>query len=241
MSSTNRKNMQFRKAIVLFCSMGWLITAFGSSALADADTGDSAASYTLVGEGSTPTPRSQTDRSSGLVMIYVGGSLPAGTNLAALQYLFDITTAGNTTGYITPLLFERKPGTTYSVYTVVGIGKGFEVALNSASQTIPFEVIEGLKVPANGHFTFGFVNAIVNLSGVPVTTSEGAVDFDEPADSGAGVGGTGTTNDWAVSNTYSPSPVVALGTTFSVSGADYDFFLASRTYSARAIGALPAQ
>jgi hypothetical protein len=172
-------------------------------------------------------------------MIYVGGSLPAGTNLAALQYLFDRTTAGNTTGYITPLLFERTAGPTHSVYTVVGIGKGFEVALNSAPQAIPFDVIEGLRVPANGRFTFGFVNAIVNSSGVPVTTSEGAVDFDEPADSGAGAGGTGTTNDWAVSNSYTPSPIVALGTTFAISGADYDFFLASRTYSAQAIGAVP--
>ena len=238
MFSTARKRIQ---TIAFGWTFGLLFSAFGSSALAVDNTTKSAASYTLVGEGSTPAARSQTDRSSGLVMIYVGGFLPAGTNLAALEFLFDITTAGNTTGYITPLLFERTPGPTGLVYTVAGIGKGFEVALNSSPRAIPFDVIEGLKVPPNEHFTFGFVNAIVNLSGVPVTTSEGVVDFDQPADSGAGVGGTLTTNYWAVSNSYSPSPVVALGTTFAVSGADYDFFPVSRTYSAQAIGALSTQ
>jgi len=240
MFSKGRKKMH-RKAIVFGCSFGLLLSAFGSLALADDNTAATkpAASNRLVAEGSTPTHRSQTDRSSGLVMIYVGGSLPAGTNLVALQYLFDLTTAGNTTGYITPLLFERTPGAINTVYTVAGIGKGFQVALSSTPQAIRFEVTEGLRVPPNGHFTFGFVNAGVNSSGVPITTSEGIVDFDQPADNGEGVGGTGTTNDWAVTNSYSPSPVVALGTTFSVSGADYDFFPSSRTYSALAIGALP--
>ena len=115
-------------------------------------------------------------------MIYVGGSLPAVTHPAAFQYLFDLTTAGNTLGYITPLLFEYKSDEAYTIYTVAGLGRGFEVALNSVPHTIPFAAIEGIRAPTNGNFTFGFVNALVNSSGTPVTTSEGIVDLDVPAD-----------------------------------------------------------
>jgi hypothetical protein len=235
----NRKRMQNRKAIVFGCSIGLLLTAFGSSALAGDNTGDSAASHTLVGEGSTPTHRSAVDTASGQVYIYIGGSFPAGTHMAAFQYLFDLTDEGNTTGYITPLLFERTPGEATTIYTVVGIGKGFEVSLNSAPHAIPFEVIGGLKVPPNGNFTFGFINALVNSSGVPFETSPGSVDA-SAVEAGEGVGGTGTTNDWAATAT-TPYPIATLGTTFSVSGADYTFYSVSRTYSARAIGAIPAQ
>jgi len=162
--------------------------------------------------------------------------------LAEFQYIFDFTEAGNTTGYITPLLFERSSGEAYTIYTVVGIGKGFEVALNSAARAIPFEVIEGLKVPTNANFTFGFVNAIVNSSGAQLAASAGTVDMDNPADAGEGAGGTGTTNDWSVTN-IGPNPIVALGTTFGAPGsnADYAFWGSYRTYSARAIGAIPAQ
>ena len=118
--------------------------------------------------------------------------------------------------------------------------------LNSVAQSIPFDVIEGTKVPTNGNFTFGFVTAIVNSSGVPTATSPGVVDY-ETSSGGQGVGGPLTTNDWAITlGEPGPSPVVALGTTFGVYGADYalnspaaqQFY---RTYSAQAIGVLPAQ
>jgi len=222
----------------LGCLAGLFLAVFWSSALAGENTVSPATTYTITTQGSTPTHRSQTDRSFGLVMIYVGGSLPAETHPAAFQYLFDLTTAGNTLGYITPLLFEYKSDEAYTAYTVVGIGTGFEVALNSVPHTIPFAVIEGIRAPTNGNFTFGFVNALVNSSGTPVTTSQGVVDFDVPADGGEGVGGAGTANAWAVTNSYSPSPVVALGTTFgaSGSGADYTFYGSYRTYSALASG-----
>lgn len=243
MFCTDRKRMQNRKAIVVGCSFVLLLTALRSRALADDNIGNSTASYTLVAEGSTLKHRLNVDGDPAQVYIYVGGTLPAGTNLLEFEYLFDMASpGGTTTGYITPLLFERSAGTTYTVYTVVGIAKGFEVALNSAPQAIRFEVIEGLRVPPNDDFTFGFINAIVNLSGVPVLSSPGAVDFDTPADTGDGIGGAATTNYWAVTATSpEPSPVVALGTTFSTSGADYPFWPLSRTYSALAIGAVPAQ
>ena len=240
-------NVHYRRAF-LFAQAGIKPvldkSVFGSQALAGDNGANPATTYTPVAEGSSPTHRSQTDRSSGLVMIYVGGSLPAGTNLLAFQYLFDLTTGGNTTGYLTPLLFEYKPVEAFTVYTVVGIGKGFEVPLNSAPQAIPFDVIAGTKVPTSGNFAFGFVNALVDSSGAPILTSQGVVDFDTPSDAGQGVGGPSTTNDWAVTNSYSPSPVVALGTTFGAPGAnaDYTFFFPSyRTYSAQAIGALATQ
>jgi hypothetical protein len=110
--------------------------------------------------------------------IYIGGSLPAGTRLAYFQYLFDIPNLGGNTGYITPLLFERTPGETYTIYTVAGIGKGFGVKLNSLPGTLPFDVLEGIKVPSNSSFTFGFINAIVNSDGTPLLTSLGTVDMD---------------------------------------------------------------
>jgi hypothetical protein len=84
---------------------------------------------------------------SGQVNIYVGSSFPAGTNLVYFQFLFDEATAGNSSGYITPLLFEYKPVEAFTICTVVGIGKSFEVKLDSAPQAIPFGVIEGPRCP----------------------------------------------------------------------------------------------
>jgi hypothetical protein len=236
---TNRTRMQNRKAIVFGCSIGLLLTAFGSSALA----GDNTTPYTPVAEGSTPSHRTEIDSWNGQVFIYVGGSLPTGTNLVAFQFLFDTAqVGGTTTGYITPLLFEYSPVELYTVYTVVGIGKGFDVSLNSLPQAIPFEIIEGIKAPIGANFTFGFVNALVNSSGVPTAASLGTVDMVSPANGGQGVGGTGTTNDWVCSGlTESQGPDIPLGTTFGVSGADHGFALPYRTYSARAIGVLAAQ
>jgi hypothetical protein len=199
------------------------------------------ASYKLIAQGSTPTHRTVTDAEFAQLNIYVGGSLPAGTNLLYFQYLFDLTTFGNTTGYITPLLFEYKSVEAATVYTVVGIGRGFEVKLSSVPQAIPFDIIEGTKVPTSNNFTFGFITAIVNLSGVPVATSQGVVDFDGTyPDGGPGVGGAGTTNDW-VWTVGGPPPVVALGTTFGLVNADYTLGIHYRTYSARAIGAVVTQ
>ncbi len=237
---TDRNRRQNRKILVLSCSFVSLFAACAPLALAGDEGVHPATTYRLVAEGSSPTARSQTDRSSGLVMIYLGGSVPEGTNLLAFQYLFGLTTAGNTTGYITPLLFEYSTVGTFTVYTVAGIGKGYEVELNSAPEKIPFDVVVGTKVPTGGNFTFGFVNSIVGASGIPSVTSEGTVEFDTPADGGPGVGGGATNNVWGVTNSYSPSPVVSLGTTFGGPGApaDYTFFPETRTYSAQAIGAI---
>jgi hypothetical protein len=225
-----------------FLVVFWL-TALGPRALAG-DNAANSTTYTPVAEGSTPTHRSVTDDFSGQVNIYVGGSLPAGTNLIAFEYLFDHTTEGNTTGYITPFLLEYKPVEAFTIFTVVGIGKGFDVTLNSAPQAIPFELIEGTKVPTGGNFTFGFTTALVDASGVPVVTSPGVVDYDTPPDGGQGVGGPLTTNDWEWTiGEPGPPPVITLGTTFGLSGsnAGYALGMPYRTYSAAAIGALAAQ
>ena len=234
-----------RAVLALVCLVGFCLTVFGSHALAgDNGANPATTTYTPVAEGSTPTHRSVTDTFSGQVNIYVGGSFPAGTNLLYFQFLFDETTAGNTSGYITPLLFEYKPVEAFTVYTIVGIGKSFAVQLSSAPQAIPFYVVEGTKVPTSGNFTFGFTTAVVNSSGVTVATSRGVVDYDTPSDGGQGVGGTLTTNDWAWTiGEPGPPPAVALGTTFGMSGAnaDYALGLPYRTYSAQAIGAIATQ
>ncbi len=179
----------------------------------------SSAPVSLTAQGSSAIRRAQVDTSPGQVYIYVGGSFPTGTRPAELKYLFDFTTAGNTTGYLTPLLFERVSGEYVTYYVVRGIGDGFFVSLNPLPGRVPFEIAEGLKESTNGNFTFGFVNAIVDLAGNQLDSSPGTVDLDNPADSGPGIGGRGTNNDWAVTN-VSPVPVVAIGTTFGVSGAD---------------------
>jgi TPR repeat protein len=116
-----------------------------------------------------------------------------------------------------------------------------EVTLNSAPQTIPFDVVKGTKLTANGNFTFGFINAMVNSAGGQVNASRGTLDFGNLED-GEGVGGTGTTNGWSVT-AVSPFPIVALGTIFGARGSDANntFYPSDRTYFARAIGALPAQ
>jgi hypothetical protein len=222
-----------RKRLLFIPSFGVLL----------AGTMASAQSYTPVAEGSTPTHRSQVDTWSGQVYLYVGGPLPAGTNLLAFQYLFDFTEKGPTKGYITPLLFEYRPVEAFTVFTVVGIGKGFEVELDSVPREIPLEIVEGIKAPTGGNFTFGYINAMVDSSGTPVSSSYGTVDMDNPADTGEGAGGVGTTNAWmATANLATPTPVVALGTTFGAEGADVDYTFVSgyRTYSARAVGIRPA-
>ena len=116
-----------------------------------------------------------------------------------------------------------------------------EVTLNSAPQTIPFDVVKGTKLTANGNFAFGFINAMVNSAGGQVNAGRGTLDFGNLED-GEGVGGTGTTNGWSVT-AVSPFPIVALGTIFGARGSDanYTFYPSDRTYFARAIGALPAQ
>jgi hypothetical protein len=236
MFCTNRKKMQCHKSIVLGCSVGLLLTACGSSALA----GDNTTAYSPFAEGSTTTHRSVTDLNFGALNIYVGASLPVGTDLLALRFLFDTTQGGNTSGYLTPLLFEYKSVEAATVYTVVGIGKGFPVNLSSAPQEIPFELVAGSKVASGANFNFGFVMGIVNSSGVQVENGQGVVDFDgEYPDGGQGVGGVGTTNDWLYAQLASPN--VALGTTFGLANADYTMGLPYRTYSAQAIGVLPAQ
>jgi hypothetical protein len=191
----------------------------------------------LTAQGSTPIHRSQTDMNTGLVVIYTGGFLPANTEPFAFRFIFDLTTLGNTSGYLTPLLFSSFVSNSDTIYTVVGIGKGFEVKLSATPQTIPFYVVEGEGIASNGSYSFGFINAIVSTSGIPVATSPGVVDFDNPADTGNGVGGSETTNNWAATR-FTPPIVVTLGTTFGPPGssADYSFYLPYRTYSAEIAG-----
>lgn len=196
--------------------------------LAAAQIHNPADAQATIIEGSTPTHRLIVDTDYGEVYIYVGGAFPAGTPPSAFEFLFDFGGAtGRTTGHITPLRFEAKPSGVNTIYTLVGIGRAFKVNVRSLPQTIPFDILAGVKTTANANFTFGFVNAIVDASGTELASSPGTCDFDEPADSGAGVGGAGTTNAWSVTASP-PDPstlVVALGTTFGAPGSNATYTL----------------
>jgi hypothetical protein len=153
------------------------------------------------------------------------------------EYMFDFTEEGNTTGFITPIIFETSTVEDFTIYTVVGRGKSFEVQLGPGVQRFAFKVLEGTKTISNAQCTFGFINASVNSSGVPVETSPGTVDMNDPANGGEGTGGPGTTNDWTATSSTTPSPVVTLGTTFGAPGATANFTFSwppYRTYSAQA-------
>lgn len=197
-----------------------------------------------VVEGSTLTYRSIVDGDAGQVYIYIGGAFPARTVLSSFQFLFDhVGPQGNRAGFITPLLFTREIRGTQVVYAVAGIGRGFQVSLNAARGIILFDIVEGIKVPNNGLYTFGYINALVDANGIPLIHSPGTVDMDETLDSGPGVGGAGTSNAWAATAQGPPFPTVGLGTTFGSygSGADFGFFTTTRTYSAIAAGSVLSQ
>ena len=226
-----------RTVRLLGCFTVLLFTAIGSRALAGDNTPNPALNYVTTSQGSEPIHRSQVDTSPGQVYIYTGGFLPLGGHPAVFKYVFDFTEEGNTTGFITPIIFETSTVADFTIYTVVGIGKSFEVQLGSGMQTIAFKVLEGTKMITNAQCTFGFINARVNSNGVPVETSPGTVDMNDPANGGEGTGGPGTTNDWAVTSSATSSPVVTLGTTFGAPGATADFAFywpPYRTYSAQA-------
>jgi hypothetical protein len=226
-----------RTALLLGCSAGFCLTALESHALAGDNAPNPSLNYITTSQGSEPIHRPQVDTWPGQVYIYTGGFLPVGAHPASFQYVFDSTEEGNTTGFITPVLLESSSVEAFTVYRVVGIARSFRVQLNSGVQRIPFTMLEGIKMATQGNVTFGFINAAVDSNGVPIATSPGTVDMESPAHDGDGVGGPGTTNDWAATaNADTPNPVVTLGTTFGASGAKVDFtFLApDRTYSVQA-------
>ena len=233
MTPTKHILSAFRSIIVFGC-LASIPTIFEQSALAGDGHVVSPASGTIVTQGSRDIYREQIDAFYSEVYIYVGGSFPTGTDFVDLQFVFD---EGNASGYLTPLVFEQ---TSPGVFTVRGIGTGLQVEQSLSSQLIPFSIVEGHRQSKNANYTFGFINAIVNVSGAPTLTSAGVVDYISPSNGLHGVGGPTTTNDWGATET-SPTPIVALGTTFGASGTEYPFTLPYRTYSAFAVGVVETQ
>ena len=219
------------RLFLLSMSASILWTAFAQQQPSNRSDDDVRA-YRIVAEGSTATHRYTIDGAIAQVFIYGGGTIPAGTHLVSFYFLFDQSNVGNTSGYITPILLDQ---TSAEIYTVIGIGKGYEVQQELNPQSIPFTIIEGVKVPTNARCTFGYINALVDSGGVPTLTSPGTVDFDYSVDPGRGIGGPATSNDWGATN--SVAPVVTSGTTFGGAGADYPF-VQLRTYSAFIDGVL---
>jgi hypothetical protein len=191
--------------------------------------------YAIATEGSTNTHRPNVDGSSGNAYIYLGGGFPSGTHLVDFQFLFDVANGAQTSSYITPILVEQ---TAPGIYTVRAIGVGHVVLEYPLPQTIPFTTVSGTRITLNTAYTFGFINALVDVIGIPVVKSEGGVDFDYTVDSGRGLGGPATTNAWGATN----EPVsVSLGATFGAPGADFPFISPMRTYSAHASGVVVLQ
>jgi len=195
-----------------------------------------ASAQTTVTEGSTTTHRANVDNDAGEVYVYTGGSFPKGTSPNTFSFLWDIGVPGST-GYITPLLVERMPAPFYTAYNVRAIGQGFAVTVTSSRQSIPFNIVEDVKVTPNLDYTFGYVNALVNASGQEVETSRGTVDMAYPADSGRGVG-PNSLNLWAA--TQANTVAVPLGAIIGggLSGTDVPWveFYPRRTYSAQVQG-----
>lgn len=207
-------------------SISWI--AFAQS-LPASGTGDDSRRYLVVREGSTTTHRGNVDSYFGQVFIYRGGAFPVGTYLVSFHFLFDESSVGNTSGYITPLLLDQ---TSPGIYTVIAIGRGYEVVQSLLPQSIPLVIVNGVIVPRCTSCTFGYINALVDSDGIPTVTSPGTVDFDY-GDPGNGLGGPLTSNGWAATGLPgSETPVVTLGTTFGAAGATYPFYPQLRTYSA---------
>jgi hypothetical protein len=120
---------------------------------------------------------------------------------------------------------------------VVGVGTGRTVSVGSI-YSFNFGLVSGTSVTTNGNYTFGFINALVDGSGTPTVTSTGTVDWDDGGDSGQGLGGADTTNNWLFTPSDSNTNA-ALGTIYSTSGGGFGspFLIeGTRTYSASLAG-----
>jgi len=192
-------------------------------------------------EGSTIIPRVALDLAFGQVYIYGGGSFDASETVTTFSFLgipgypaFDFSGQR----YITPILFEQ---TAPNVFVVRGIGAGHTVTSSGSIQSFDFNLQQGLGTTTSGLFTFGFINALVNASGVATATSPGTVSMDEVPIAGNGLGGSATSNDWVFTATL-PNVSVGLGQSFGRPGTSGTTFILNnpalgiqntdRTYSA---------
>src|SRR5437879_1674735 len=147
-------------------------------------------SWTATIDGSTAVSRANIDVAVGQVYIYDGGFFDTGRRVTTFSLLDDLS-SGNR--LLTPILFEQ---TSTGVYTVRGVGASETVPSPNIVQTFDFGLAFGTNVTTNTNFTFGFITATVNTSGVQTSSTAGAVDMNFTVDPGTGVGGAGTTNDW---------------------------------------------
>ncbi len=186
--------------------------------------------------GSALLDRAVTDIASGQVYIFDGDSFDPANRIHSFSFFEDPSAGG--TRYITPILFENtvsgsNPGD--DVFVVRGVGTGRTIT-TSGTFTFDFGLIYGSDLVLSGHYTFGFVNALLNLSGGQVVNSVGVVEFDVPVSAGPGVSGTGT-NAWRFTPTVA-GITISIGSIFGNGGFLLNdrsvFFNLDRTYSALA-------
>ncbi len=129
---------------------------------------NSAAAAVIV--GSQAISRDYVDLASGSVYIYAGGSFPSGSEMGTFTFYGSATSPG----YITPILFEQ---TSSGVFAVRGLGSGRIVTGSSSPQSFGFDRAIGSDIAANGNYTFGFINSLLDTSGDAVARSTGMVDM----------------------------------------------------------------
>lgn len=185
--------------------------------------------------GSATIDRANIDLASGGTYIYAGGNFDALQRVTTFSFYVD---GFDGSRFLTPVLFENVGD---DVFAVRGIGTGRTVTSSDAPQAFAFAVQTGTDVTANGNFTFGFVNSLVNGTGAVQSTSQGATDFKEaPIAPGSGLSA-GSTNRF-VFTLGEGVPNIAPGTTFGRAGTGATYtnlndpqgtgFNGDRTYSA---------
>lgn len=181
--------------------------------------------------GSAAIDRNINDSSSGLSLIYRGGTQPlAGDGSEASTFTFYSDALANT--WVTPFVLEI---TGPSSYQVIGIGAS-RLTDASGVQSFNFAAIAGSALTEAGKsYTFGYSNRAYESDGaggvtaIDGTASQGAIPF------------TGY-NDFSDQWSYAISAVVQMGTIFGTGGLALDSSgLNGRIYSANmTFGAVPS-
>jgi hypothetical protein len=198
------------------------------------------ASFSLAGDiGSTTDVRRNTDTASGGVYIFAGDCFSINQQIVSFAFQ-NSNDPFPDSRLITPILLEQTasgPNWDDDIYVVRGVGTGRTIG-DPGLFMFDFGLQYGTdQIPADGCYTFGFINALVDADGNVTSTSAGVVDFNEGMpDDGHGVSGQGT-NDWRIVWPVLPH-AISVGTTFG-GGSQYPLndrsshpWLDDRTYSA---------
>ena len=174
-------------------------------------------------QGSDTISRTWTDVSSGQLSTYTGSFFLPGVQVGAFSLFADEFVGQRE---VTPVLYEQTSPAQFSptqfaaaqfspaqtspgFYAVRGAATGDPVTPSVLTQAFAFGLQYDTPTTANSNYTFGFINAFVNRSGLQTSYSPGAVEFNTI------VGGAGITNAWVFTPTV-PNISLALRPTFAL-------------------------